>query len=251
MSDHTPPPPPKQGLSGGAIAGIGCGALFLLMCIGGGVLVMKGCSKVKEMAGDFKKNPAKAGATLAVKANPQLEFISTDDSKGTITFKDKSSGEVMTMSYNDMAQGKVTITDAEGKQTTIDASDGAQGRVVMKGPDGETVIGGSGTETAPPAWVPTYPGAAAQQGGMKSEANGVVSGMSMLQSQDPVAKVKDYYEAQLKAAGFEVETNTFNLNGAESATLTATKNDGNTTANVMINHEGGATNIVVTYEAPK
>ncbi|MDZ4289382.1 MAG: hypothetical protein U0984_15570, partial [Prosthecobacter sp.] len=150
------PTPPKKGLSGLAIAGIGCGGLFLLACLGGGVLAMRACSKVKEMAGDFQKNPAKAAATLMVKANPELELVSTNDAKGEITIKNKKTGEVTTMSFDEMSQGKFTVKDAKGNETTIDGSAVGQGRMTIKGPDGETVIGGSASETAPPAWIPTY-----------------------------------------------------------------------------------------------
>jgi hypothetical protein len=233
------------------MVGIGCGALFLLMCIGGGVLAMKGCAKLREVAGDYEKNPAKAVATLAVKVNPDLEFISTDDAKGTITFREKATGKVTTMTFDEMSEGKFTITDSEGNETKIDGSAGGQGRVTIKGRQGETIISGNAAETAPPAWVPAYPGATAQQGGMRAENDGVLSGMGALRSQDPVGKVKDHYETQLKAAGFQVETSTMNLNGAESATVTATKDEGKTTANIMINRDGDVTNIVVTYEGPK
>ena len=41
---------------------------------------------------DLQDNPLKTGAELAVRMNPELELISTDDEAGTITFRNHPHG---------------------------------------------------------------------------------------------------------------------------------------------------------------
>jgi len=237
--------------SGLAIAGIGCGGLLLLACIGGGLLVARGCSKLKEVAGDFQKNPTKAAATLLVKANPDLELVGTNDAKGEMTIKDKKTGEVTTMSFDQLSQGKFKVRDAKGNETSVDASAAGKGRVVIKGADGQTMIGGAAAEIALPAWVPSYPGTATKEGGMRIEKEGAVSGMAMAESRDSVSKVKDFYDARLKAAGFKVESSIAKINGTENAMVNGTKEDGRQKVGAIINSDQGKTSIILTYEGPK
>lgn len=244
-------PAPKKGLSGLAIAGIGCGGIVVLAIIAIFVLAGKACTKINEVAGDFQKNPAKAAAMLALKFNPEVEVVSTDDTKNEITIRTKKDGKTMTMSFEDVANGKFTMTDSEGKTVTIDGSNAAKGGgIVMKGPDGETVIGGDSAGSWP-AWVPSYPGLKAQQGGLRSEQEGKLTGMSMAESGDAVGKVKEFFESKLKEAGFTVETNVASVNGTETASVSANKEATSQKVNVVITGETGKTNVMIQYEGAK
>ena len=244
-------PAPKKGLSGLAIAGIGCGGLIVLVIIAVFILAGKACTKINEVAGDFQKNPAKAAAMLALKFNPEVEVVSTDDTKNEITIRTKKDGKTMTMSFEDVANGKFTMTDSEGKTVTIDGSNAANGGgIVMKGPDGETVIGGTSTKPLP-AWVPAYPGLTVQQGGMTSEQNGKVTGVSLAESADPVTKVKDFYEAKLKEAGFTTEANVASVNGADSANVSGSKDTPSQKVNIVITATDGKTTVAIQYEGAK
>ena len=249
--DTPQPPAPKKGISGLAIAGIGCGGLVVLALIAAFVLAGKACSKFNEVAGDFQKNPAKAAAMLALKFNPEVEVVSTDDTKNEITIRTKKDGKTMTMSFEDVANGKFTMTDAEGKTVTIDGSNAAKGGgIVMKGPDGETVIGGA-SSNPPPAWVPTYPGMTSQHGGLRTEQEGKVNGMSLAESADPVAKVKEFYELKLKEAGFKTEARTASVNGSESASVSGTKENPAQSVTVIITGNAGKTSVAIQYEGAK
>lgn len=44
---------------------------------------------------------------LAVKLNPDLELVMTDEAKGEITIRDKKSGEVTTLSFDEMSMNKL------------------------------------------------------------------------------------------------------------------------------------------------
>ena len=238
---------PKKGLSGLAIAGIGCGALLLMVLVVVGITVAKIAGKVKEVTGDFYRNPVKTAAMLVAKANPDWDIVKTDDAAGEITVRDKKTGEETTMSFNDVSQGKFRMRNAKGEETTVDASGANGGKVVIKGPDGETVIGGAAAATAPPAWVPAYPGAQAQPGGMKTERQGVASGRFTAQTADAPAKVREFFEAKLKADGYEVTVPT----DAESPVISAKKDGEKRTVTVLLTGGSSGTQVVVTYAGPK
>ena len=244
-----PDPSQKKGISGLAIAGIGCGVLLLLVFIGGALLVMKGCQKVAEVASDFQKNPAKASATFMVKANPDLDLVKTDDVKGEITVRDKKTGEVMTLSFDEISKGRLTMKNAKGEQVSIDASGvSGQGSLVIKGPNGEAVIG---SNQAPPSWVPAYPGLQAQAGGMRVEKGETVNGTHIAETTDAADKVKEFFESKLKADGCSVEATSSKFNDVVSASVTGTKEDGKLKISVLINSEKGKTSVIITYEGPK
>ena len=238
---------PKKGLSGLAIAGIGCGALLLIVLVVVGITVAKIAGKAKEFVGDFQKNPLKAGAMLMAKANPDWDIVRTDDAAGEITVRDKKTGEETTMSFNEVSQGKFRMRNSKGEETTVDASGANGGTVVIKGPDGETVIGGDPAATAPPAWVPAYPGAQAQPGGMKTEKQGVASGTFTAQTTDAPAKVREFFETKLKADGYEVTV----ASAPESPVITAKKESAKRTITVLLTGGKPATQLVITYEGPK
>jgi len=248
----TPPTsePPKKGMSGLAIFGIGCAGLIVLAVIAVGILMMKGCSMVKNAVAEAQKNPAKASATWMLKMNPDVEILNDDDAKGEITFKDKKTGEVLTMSFNEVSQGKFKVKNAKGEESVIDASDVGKKGFSFKGPDGELVVGGSKADASLPLWVPVYPGAQIEEGGVFSRKGETVTGLFSSSTVDGIAKVKEFYDSQFKAGGYSTELNTFSVNGAESATVSATKSPAQK-ATVMINAQGGKTRITIQYEGSK
>lgn len=249
MSTIPPPSEPRKGLSGLAIAGLGCFGLLTLIGIGGMMLISKGCQKVQQIAEESGGNPAKVMAKLAVAANPDLEIVSTDDAKGEMTLRDKKSGKTITMPMNDLAKGKFTVQEADGKTTTVDVSEAAGGKMTIQGPDGKTVI--SAEAGALPAWVPAYPGAQSHPGGMRSETPEGVAGSVGFTTADPVAKVRQFYETKLKEAGFDAQVNSFTNNGTETASIVGTKDSGKTSVNLVITSEEGKTTVMTSYQGAK
>lgn len=109
-------------MSTGAKVGIGCSILFVIGIVAV-VLLVSWCNKtVGSYIKDFSDNPERATAELVVRMNPELDLIETNDEDGTITFSDKS-GKVTTMTWSDLAEGKLTISDSEGNEMTFGASD--------------------------------------------------------------------------------------------------------------------------------
>ena len=218
-------PAPKKGLSGLAIAGLGCGALLLIVLVVVGFAVAKIAGKVREVAGDdWRKNPARTAAMVAAKMNPDWDFVKADDAAGEITVRVKKTGEEITMSYNEVAQGKFKMKNSNGE---------------------ETFFGGGAT--ASPDWVPAYPGAAAQGVGMRVEKPTGISGSFFVQTNDASDKVREFFETKLKADGYEVTV----TSAPESPVISAKKESEKKTITVQLNGAQGATQVVITYEGPK
>lgn len=262
--------PKKKGLSGWAIAGIGCGFILLIGIIGVGVAAKKAVDFVKENAGDFEKNPERAGMLMALKLNPAVEVISSDET--TVTFKDKANGKVLTLSFEDIKNGKMTITspdgekvsidgsagakegglikitDKDGKEVTMSAQGGENGSVTINGPEGTTSFGAA---KELPSWLPAYPGAKTEQGSLQSDTPEALSGTSMLQTEDAVEKVRAFYEEKLKAAGYEVKAETVSAPGVNLVNLSATLEAEGREVNITITTAEGKTQTMLNYKDKK
>lgn len=115
---HPPLPPQKKGMSAIAWVGIGCGGLLVVAVIAG-ILIF---TAFKKKYDEFIANPEKAAAEMVISMNPDLELVSQDESTGEMTVLTKD-GKEMTLSYGDIAQGKITLTDGDGNVTTLGSAD--------------------------------------------------------------------------------------------------------------------------------
>jgi hypothetical protein len=246
----SPPPHPKKGLSGFAIAGIGCLGILVLLFLGGGFIVAKYMPQFKEKMAEFEKDPAKA-AVWALELNPDIEVLNKDDAKREITFKTKSTGETTTFSYDDLQNGKMSVKNDKGEEYSFDASKAQTDGVVMKGPDGRTITAGAAAASAPPEEVPLYPGLVLQDGGYRMDQPDAVTGLAVGSVQADMVKIKEHYETLFKAAGYEV---TSVASGSASSSVTGTKNDGKSTISVIINPSAEnpeQTQVTTQYHLPK
>ena len=113
--------PAKKGLPVWAWIGIGCGALMILvLVVATGRIVA--ADKVKDVAADLEQNPARTIARGIIMANPELEEVSADDEAGTITIRNTKTGEIITVNYDDIAEGKLSFSTDKG-EITVDASE--------------------------------------------------------------------------------------------------------------------------------
>lgn len=242
------PQPAKKGMSPLAWVGIGCAVIIVI-----GVIAMGGIGYfVKKKVDQFKDNPTMTAAEFAVRANPDLELVSSDPKTSTLTVKDKKTGEVTTFSAEDAKNGKFSVKTSKGT-ATFDAS-GKNGGVLKvtdeKGQEQVATFGGSGTPQNLPGWVPSYPGGTVQGTFDTTSAQGRSAAFGVT-TKDPVAKVIDWYEAQLKAAGLTVEKNTYNANGAAGGVVTGKSADDKRQVSVMIATSGADTQATVTFEDKK
>jgi hypothetical protein len=143
----------------------------------------------------LEKKPELAFLKMAVAANPDAELVSVDEGRGIARIKDKKTGKVITMNFEDIRKGRFTM-EQEGKKVTLSAQAGA-GQVKL------------------PSWLPAYAGATPE--GFSAEAtggseSGSTGGFGFKTSDSP-DKVAAFYEEALKNAGFTVER-TANPGGA-------------------------------------
>ncbi|HEX7554953.1 MAG TPA: DUF4339 domain-containing protein [Geothrix sp.] len=178
----------------------GCGGLLLLVLLGFAVTVFW----VRQKVGNLQRNPAVAAAELIVRANPELEVVATDYTKGTITMRDKKTGETLTMDATKVKEGRFAFKDGRGKEFRINALDGGSGTVQVQGPDAQASFGAASKDQTP-AWLPTYPGTAVEGVASVTSKSGA-SGTVVQRTSDSPAQVFEAFEKTLKAAGFTVGT---------------------------------------------
>lgn len=65
------------------------------------------------------QNPGLAMAKLLAAGNPNVDVVSSDAGRNTVTFRDKKSGETVTMNFDDIKKGKIVFQGNSGKEATI------------------------------------------------------------------------------------------------------------------------------------
>ena len=228
MTNGTIPPPPgaapqKKGLPVLAWVGIGClGLLFLgaLTCVGVGYMAKK---KVESTFKELEENPVATVGKAYALANPDIEFVSADESSGVITFRNTKTDETVTINYADIKDGRVSINTGEGSVTF-----------------------GAGASNELPDWVPSYPGAT-RTGGFSADAGNNSGGTVILETDAGAQEVYDFYKSQLEAGGYEINTQSFSAGGTEQRTVTGASSSPKRTVTASITSQEGKTVITVVY----
>jgi hypothetical protein len=197
-------PPKKSNVLMWVLIGIGGFVLLCVLAAGIGSYVLY--RTVKSAGFDsalMQKNPGLAMAKMVTAMNPDYQTVSSNDSSGTITVREKSTGKVITFRF-DPEKKSMVIVDENGKEAKISVTgDGnSTGGIEIQSPDG-TVKFGTSTTGAPPAWVPSYPGSATQGVGSSETPDGNAYSYAF-KTTDSASKVIAYYQDQLKSAGFTV-----------------------------------------------
>jgi hypothetical protein len=193
---------------------------------------------VKNKVDTFAANPAMAAAELIVRANPEVELVSKDDTAGTITIREKDSGKVITVNISEIQEGKLSFSDDKGESASISLGG-------VSGAGG----GEAGGEAAKglPEWIPAYPGATVRQMFSTSGAEGR-SGSYMLTSIDTIDAVADFYEQRFERAGLETKRSSAAMGGAvNTASVSGDAADDRRTVNVGITDLGGQTQALITF----
>ena len=241
------PPPARKNTSLWVWVIGGCLALVVLV-----LLLMGACTwfvgkKAQELAEEFEADPVKSVAEAVVWANPDLELVSTDDEAGKMTVRHAPSGKEVTLDFQEIAEGTFSFETEEGKSTL--SFDPAGEGLTFEGPDGRTAFGGAADDDLP-AWISVYPGASEGQGAYSSTAGGERSGAVTFRSTDPVARVLEFYESRLKAAGLDVTKEIFTTRDAEGGALSGTSREPQRSVRVGVQDESGETVISISYSEP-
>jgi hypothetical protein len=175
MSSNVPPPfppssppPPDPFASSQPPLPPGKKSNILIWILGGIVALMVGVTAMCGLAGYFimhkakqagfdsgllTTNPAYAAAKMAATMNRDVDTVSTDDSSGTITVRDKKTGKTTTLKF-DPDKKTMVVTDENGKEATVRVNtDGDKGSVEVQSADGNMKFGASASGQMP-GWMP-------------------------------------------------------------------------------------------------
>jgi hypothetical protein len=241
---------PKQSPSSLSWVG-GCAAIIVIGLIAVGGIVGAGGYFAKRAADKYEKNPTLATAELMVRANPDLELVSSDEKTNTLTVRAKKTGEMATVSADDIKNGKFTVKSDKGAET-FDARDKDGGSLKVTDDKGQVTTMNPGV-VAPqnlPSWVPVYPGGEVKGTFDTTNAEGH-SGTFTVSTTDSVSKMMEFYESQLKSAGLKTEKTPFSGNGQEGGTVTAKSSDERWQASVLFGSANGQSTATVTYMEKK
>ena len=246
-----PGQPPKKGLSALAWVGIGCAILAVLgMLVVGGVVAVGGYF-AKKGIDKLEKNPALAVAEAYVRANPDLDVVSTDETAGTITVKNNKTGDVVTLNAKDIQEGRFEVETKEGKAVFDGSAKDGQGTLKVTNEKGEvaTLQAGAGAPQNLPSWLPVYPGGTVQGSMVTKGGEGESAVAFTMQTSDPAGKVLSFYESKLKEAGLKVDTYTASANGQQTGgTLTGSSESPKRDVNVLVSSGEGQTQAVITFQ---
>jgi hypothetical protein len=263
MSVETPgstaQPKQKKGLPVWGWVLIGCGGLvvagFILFAALGFFVFKKGTELAKEATGvesfeelgkALEDNPVKTAAEMAIRLNPELEIVESDGEAGTLTFRNKKTGEVATFGYKEIAEGKFSLSTDEGEYSVSASED--EGGVVLRGPEGETRFGASASLDDVPGWVPGYPGASEVVSGYSSRTAEGSTGMVSSVTGDSAQEVLDHFEAWFEEQGWKVSSRSLTSSGDGSFGAIAGELEGEgRTLNIGVVETADETRITVNY----
>lgn len=253
---NVPPPPgspaPNKGLSTGAKVAIGCGIAIILVVMVAGAALIFGAFKAKQYVEGFEKEPVASAARTYAALHPDIEFVDADEETERVTFRNKDTGETITIDAAELKEGRISFETDEGR-TTIETTEGedGSGTLTMKGPDGETTWrSGGASEEDVPSWVPRYPGAEIT-GAYSATSGGKLSGAFAIATTDDLEKVVAHFNDELEDAGYEVQTQSFSGAGRELRTLQGKNSAESREISVTItNVDQDETKASITYQGP-
>jgi hypothetical protein len=239
VPNQAPPPPKKKSNVLAWILG-GCGVLVLIIVIGA-LLVMRACKRAGFDSDLMKSNPGYAVAKMAVTANPELEIVSSDDSSGSVTVREKKTGKLTTLKF-DPEKKTMVVIDEHGKESSIKVSgEGDKGSMEIKGPDGSVKIGAQAGNDQP-NWVPVYPGSS-PKGSFSSQTKEGSQNTTTFITKDAPAQVMSLFQEKLKDAGFTI---TMTTNTAEGGMVMAENTAQKRSVMVAVGNSSEGTSVSVT-----
>jgi hypothetical protein len=178
----------------------------------------------------MQRNPGLAVGKMLAAVNPDVEVLNTDEGAGKITIRDKKTGKVVTMTFDDAKRGRFSFS--------------------AQGDDGKTASMefGAGADKVP-SWIPAYPGAKVEGtfaiNGDGGEGTGGSFGFS---TSDAPARVISFYQDKFKELGISVKMTTTTDKGGM---IVASDEGGTRTLQVVVGSESGATKVQVIYGLKK
>jgi hypothetical protein len=235
----------KKGLSPWAWVAIGCGGLLVVCAIIVSVSGFFVAKKVGDFAEDFQENP-EAAAEMLIKMNPDLELVDSDRDAGTITIREKDSGEIITVNYADIEKGKLSFETDEGEMEFSASGDPEEGLFTVTTDGGETMRVGSSDMDSLPDWVPVFPGGTATGTYSASTPDGV-AGSFQLTTSESVDDVMAFYVEQLEDDEWSVQKTEYSGPDGKGGQVIASQEDEDRTVMVIISATDDGTQVMVNY----
>ena len=112
----------KKGLHPLAWVGIGCGVIILIIII---LMLIGGLFAAKKLS-EAAKNPEVSAVRATVFAHPDYEEVEFDEDGQSLTIREKKTGKTITASFEEIKEGKLTLTGEDGEEVTFsgDQSEG-------------------------------------------------------------------------------------------------------------------------------
>jgi len=224
---------------------VGVLGFFFLM----GLIVMIGFGLVIHKV---KENPALAAAKFLTMANPNVEVVSSDSGRNTVTFRDKRTGETITMNFDDIKKGRIEFRGPKGERASIDAqralidAQRQSGTFELNTPDGSMKFG-AGAGAKMPDWVPAYPGSRPEGTFSMQGAQGNAGTFKFTTTYPPQAVIS-FYEEAFKQAGFKITANAAGQAlGSDGGMISAEDAAGKRNCMVMVSSQNGATSATLIF----
>jgi hypothetical protein len=179
---------------------VGCGGLVVLVVLVLVALMGLGLFMAKDIVEEMDGNPARAIAEIAIRQDPNLEIVDSDDA--TFTIKDRSTGEEITIDFEDIAEGRLSFSTEEGEMTVETHGEEETGGMTISGPEGEVRIGADASTDDVPGWVPLYPDVEETGGAFQMEGDEGMSGMVAQVSEDSVEDILEWFKKWLEDNGY-------------------------------------------------
>jgi len=205
----------------------GCATLVVVGIICFFVVSYLVVQKAKRVAKDsgfdtelIQKKPALAAAKAIVALNPDLELVSSDDEKGTLTIRDKQTGEVITVTADDANKGKLSFKQ-NGKDVGSLQVHTDNPSIDVKTNQGSATLG-PGVKDAPPDWIPVYPGTTlGWDYAVRGTDNVPKSGSFHFLTSDDPDKVVSFYADAMKRGGLTVTNTAIQAGSGKTGVLNA------------------------------
>jgi len=246
MASNVPPMPPPAGMPApkkvSPVVWILGGCLVLVVLAVGAVMLGGLFIFHKVTAGldpeVLKRHPELAAVKLMVAANPDAELVSIDEDRGIVTVRDKKNGKTITLNFEDIKRGRMTL-ESEGQKVQIEGQgSGDSGSVTVKTDEGTTKFGVGAVKM--PSWLPAY-GNASLQGFSSQSAQGSMGSFGF-KTEDAPDKVIAFYKDALERAGMKVQL----MQHPAGAMVSGEAGGRKATVNVIT--EGGACSVTGTFE---
>ena len=216
MATSQPSPPPKKN-----------NALLWILVVVGGFFILIALIVVGGIA-YVARNPALVVTKMIATANPNLEVVSVNKGRQLITLRDKQTGKIYNISFDDAKNGKFTVKEGDGRAMV-------------------TLGGGAKV----PAWVPDYPGSD-PQAAFSAQGHDGESGTFTFKTSDPAVKVTKFYQDQFQTSGLQITSNVTHQEANSSGAMLVAQDEAKKhTVTVIIAVEGANTTVAVTYVTNK